>query len=209
MHINFNTGKKAKVVILRDKEIRGALHQHLMARRPQPSKIVEELGIHNGNAIADLVAFYEDLHCFEIKGATDSIRRITQQAVHYNHAFPKITLVTTQNHWQWCCTHAPSFWGIMIAYHAEGLVKLKYLRQAKNNPHFSKKKALMMLWKDELSAIAAGTPSLSITTRHTREDIALKLSEAQKKRDTLNSIRAALFDRKRLNAIGDVGDMAN
>jgi len=196
-------------VILRDKEIRSALHRHLMKRRPQPLKILEEVSIHNGNAIADLVAFYDEMHCFEIKGETDNIRRITRQAIHYNHAFSKISLVTTANHLRWCEQHSPTFWGLVHAYWDAGVVKLRYVRAAAHNPVFDKQKAFMMLWKDELASIANNVAAIAVKSSYTREDIAKRLSESLKKAQTLDSIRNALLVRKRLELIDKKRDVTS
>ena len=204
-----NEPKKVTAVILRDPEIRTALHLHLMKRRPQPIRILEEVGIHNGNAIADLVAFYGEMHCFEIKGATDNISRITRQGAYYNEAFPKISLVTTKNHLQWCTHHSPSFWGILLAYLENGIVKIRYIRPAKYNPFFCKKKALLMLWKDELSVIATSNQSISFKSRYTREDMAIELSKGLAKSDILDSIQRALLSRMRSNLIANESDVTS
>jgi hypothetical protein len=183
------------MLILRDLEIRTALRRHLLNRSPRPFRIFEELGIHNGNAVADIVAVYKDMHCFEIKGVTDNIRRIPRQAAYYNEAFPKITLVVTQNHIPWCEKNLPPFWGVMLACCNSELVTFKYVRAARRNPTFNKQKALMMLWRDELAYIASTVPDLVTKRSHTREEIAIQLSNVLKKDGALTSIKDALIKR--------------
>lgn len=186
-------------MILRDFEIRTALNSHLMSRHPQPIRVIEEVGIHNGNAIADLLAFYEDMHCFEIKGATDSISRIKKQGSYYNETFAKISIVTTENHLSWCIANAPNFWGIIIAYYEKEMVKLKYVRQIQHNPFFNKKKALMTLWRAELLDIAYQNKNIHIKRHYDRENIAIEISKVLSKSETLISIRRALLSRTRLD----------
>lgn len=101
--------------MLRDKEIRTALVDHLMKRSPKPARVLEELTIDNGNAIADVVACYREMHCYEIKGETDNVRRLLSQSEYYSQSFPKLTLVTTENHLKWAATHAPEHWGLILA----------------------------------------------------------------------------------------------
>lgn len=182
--------------MLKDKEIRDALIRHLTKRRPAPTKILEELRVHNGNAIADVVAFHKEIHCYEIKGETDSIQRLTKQAGYYNVAFPKITVVTTKNHITWANNNLPHYWGIIIANEDKNRVTLKYYRKAKTNPDFRKEKALMALWKDELVQIANTATTIRVKSSHTRQELAHLMSEIMKKEDTIQSIRAAMLSRE-------------
>lgn len=195
--------------VLRDREIRGALRSHLMRRFPAPLHIIEELGVHNGNAKADLVAVYKEMHCFEIKGATDSISRLVRQASYFDFAFPKVSLVTTPNHLNWCLQNIPTYWGILVAETDNNTIHLRYKRAAKNNPRFVKQKALMMLWKNELASIATDTAKIRIKSSYTREDIATKLSNTLDKNIILASIQNAILGRSTIESITNIGDMAS
>lgn len=105
----------------------------------------------NGNAIADVVAVYKTMHCYEIKGETDSINRIVRQSQFYDQAFPRITLVTTENHLRRAETIAPKHWGIVLANHSHnGSVVLRHVRGATRNPSYLPEVALLSLWRSEL-----------------------------------------------------------
>lgn len=195
--------------ILRDREIRDALRSHLIRRSPTPLRIIEELGVHNGNAKADLVAMYKEMHCFEIKGATDSIRRLVRQASFFDAAFPKISLVTTTNHLSWCLQNIPTYWGILVAETVNNIIHISYKRAAKNNPRFVKQKALMMLWKNELTSIATDTAKIRMKSSYTREDIAIHLSNTLDKSLTLASIQNAILGRSTIESISNIGDMTS
>lgn len=197
----------AAPTVLRDPEIRDALRSHLMRRSPAPIRILEELGVHNGNAKADLVAVYKEMHCFEIKGATDSIRRLVRQAPFFDLAFPKVSLVTTPNHLSWCLENVPAYWGILIAETANNAIHIRYERSAKNNPCFVKQKALMMLWKDELESIATDTAKIRIKSSYTREDIATHLSDSLDKSLTLASIQNAILGRSTVDGVANISDV--
>ncbi|MDT4847898.1 hypothetical protein FQZ97_819740 [compost metagenome] len=194
--------------VLRDREIREALRLHLARRTPAPARVIEELGVHNGNAKADLVAVYREMHCFEIKGATDSIRRLTRQASFFDQTFPKVTLVTTENHLSWCLRHLPSYWGIIVATCARHGIALRYVRAALNSPRFVKQKALMMLWKAELTSIATDTAKIPVKRAYTREDLAAHLSQALDKQLALASIQEAILGRSGGEYVAEVGNMA-
>lgn len=135
---------------LNDKEIRLALVNMLENQKNTPRRVIHELPVSNGNAVADVVAIYNESHCYEIKGDGDKIERIQSQGAHYNLAFRKITLVTTAKYEKKAFEHAPSFWGILIVKKVGDKISLRYSRKSVLNPFFNKKVALQTLWKDEL-----------------------------------------------------------
>ena len=135
---------------LNDLEIREALIQKLTNQKPMPRAIVEELHVHNGRAIADVVTLHSEAHCYEIKGAADRIERVTAQGVYYNAAFRRITLVTTECNLRRALRLAPRFWGIIVAI-ADGIVvRFRHIQAARLNPNFEKQSAAMTLWKSEM-----------------------------------------------------------
>lgn len=112
----------------------------------------------NGNAIADVVAVYKAMHCYEIKGETDSINRIVRQSQFYDQAFPLISLVTTANHLRRAEIIAPKHWGIVLANSSPSdSVTFKHVRGATRNPSYLPEIALLSLWRSELIKF----PSLS------------------------------------------------
>lgn len=194
--------------MLRDKEIRTALVDHLMRRSPKPARIIEELTIDNGNAIADVVACYREMHCYEIKGETDNVRRILYQSEYYSRSFPKLTLVTTDNHMRWAMEKIPSYWGIIVAVPGRGRTVLRYVRRAGSNPMFSKKDALLMLWKAELTAIAAAHPKVIFKKSFNRDAIAENISFQLSRDDALARIQGALVER-RSNTLNNECDVSS
>src|SRR5471030_917339 len=100
---------------LNDARIREALLRKLARQKARPRAVLEELHVHNGRAIADVVTLHSEAHCYEIKGATDRIERITAQGVYYNAVFRRVTLVTTECNLRRALILTPRFWGIMVA----------------------------------------------------------------------------------------------
>lgn len=194
--------------MLKDKEIREALLTHLMRRSPRPVRVVEELSIDNGNAIADVVACYRELHCYEIKGQTDNVRRVLAQSEFYSRSFPKLTLVTTENHLSWALNNMPEHWGLIIAKAQCERVTLRHVRKAKANSMFCKRKALMMLWKAELTELANSHPKVILKKSFTREDIAEQISKNFNKEDALIGIQSAISNRE-LNCSYNKRDMSS
>jgi len=178
-------------MILNDKEIRSALLKKLKNQATQPKAIIEELRVHNGNAIADVVALYNEAHCYEIKGINDKVDRIQVQGSYYNSAFRKITLVTTENHIKKALNIAPDYWGVILASFSRGNVYLSYERGAKLNPDFNKELALLTLWKSEMLSLLEESKH----KRKPRDFLAQLISSAQKKTELSNNICGQLLGR--------------
>ncbi len=132
---------------LNDSRIREALLRKL--EKTNPRAVLEELHVHNGRAIADVVTLHSEAHCYEIKGETDRIDRIVTQGQFYNSAFRRITLVTTISNLKRAKKLAPKFWGIIVAVD-DGSVRFRHVRAARLNPNFEKQSAAMILWKSEM-----------------------------------------------------------
>lgn len=182
---------------LNDKEIRFSLIEKLNNQSIKPKAIIEELSVHNGNAIADIVALYNEAHCYEIKGDGDKIERILTQGEYYNLSFRKITLVTTNKHLQKAIKLAPVFWGIMVAEEVENKVIIKYMRRAKNNPDFDKAIALLTLWKDEmLNLVHTNTKQDS---KKSRAILAELIARNKRKMELSQDITLTLLDRQHFN----------
>jgi hypothetical protein len=162
---------------LTDKEIRKALISYLARRTNAPLAIIEEMHVCNGNAIADVVAVYKSMHCYEIKGETDSISRIIRQAEFFDQAFPLITLVTTENHAIKAQETTPKHWGIVIASTTKrDVIGFKNLRGASKNKAYRPEIALLTLWRPELLEMR---PTLkSIGEKMNRKDIASQIASS-------------------------------
>ena len=139
---------------LNDKQIRPFLINYLNNAENKPQKVMEELSVCYGDAIADVVTADNILHCYEIKGETDTVQRIQQQGQFYNKSFVKITLVTTENHLEYAMKSAPAFWGIILASPSDNETVFTIKRTPQENPNFSGEEALHTLWKNELLAIS-------------------------------------------------------
>ena len=179
---------------LGDKEIRNALIHRLTNSITPPKAIIEELHIHNGNAIADVVSLHSDAHCYEIKGEGDKIKRIEQQGYYYDLAFRKVTVVTTESHLTNAQKFAPAHWGIMIAREQYGTIKLSYIRAAKSNPKFDEIIALLTLWKSELNAVASNITDEKIAKLN-RNNLAALIAENLNTDDLFKSISNQLIAR--------------
>ena len=179
---------------LNDADIRPNLIDYLNSKPKKPRRILEELYVHRGNAIADVVTVHSEAHCYEIKGDKDKIDRLARQGNYYNKVFRKITLVTTERKLQEALKKAPSFWGIIVASEMEGIVRFKYIRKISTNPLFDKELALATLWKNELSNLNKEL-KLDIPIKTNKRDFALSLAANMSKIQTNRWIAESLVSR--------------
>ena len=174
---------------LYDKDIRVALIKRLCQQTIKPHSIVEELRVHNGNAIADVVALFNESHCYEIKSDFDNISRVIKQGSYYDVSFRKITLVTTEKHLKKALGLIPKHWGLLIASSNDEKVSFRYIRKTKINSNFSKFNALKMLWKEEML-------TLNNSIKHKRKSEIIEIiSKEHTKSEISKSITSLLIGR--------------
>jgi len=182
--------------MLDDVQIRRALKEFLLTRGRFPKLLVEELRIHNGNSIADVVTIHKYMHGYEIKGSRDSVSRLKTQLEFYQLSFPTVTLVLTTKHQKWAEKNLPKHWGILLAFKTNtDEIKFKYLRRSRFNPTFVVNTSLTMLWKNELLKITNGIPEVNAKTKDSRLDLVEKISPKLNKNLTAELLSKAILDR--------------
>lgn len=180
-----------EIITLNDAVIRKALLGKLARQKSRPRAVLQELHVHNGKAVADVVTLHSEAHCYEIKGATDRIERINIQGTYYNAAFRKITLVTTECKLGRAIMLAPPFWGIMIALQDGQTIRFRHIRAAGRNPNFKKHSAALTLWKCEMLELIPDKG----TERMPRRQLAELIAETKRELDLSMSICDLLFSR--------------
>jgi hypothetical protein len=180
------------MIDLNDATIREALLSKLERQKSRPRAVLQELHVHNGKAIADVVTLHSEAHCYEIKGATDRIERIAVQSTYYNAAFRRITLVATECKLRHALRLVPFFWGIMVAIEDGDTIRFRHVRAARHNPHFEKESAAMTLWKSEMLELVPETG----TERMPRRRLAQLIAETRRELELSMSICDLLFSRQ-------------
>lgn len=159
----------------------------------KPRAVLQELRVHNGNAIADVVTLHTEAHCYEIKGCNDKIERLSIQGPYFNTAFRRITLVTTDGNLRRALKTSPRFWGIMVARHGAGGVRFQHMRKARLNPKFDKELAAMTLWKSEMLELVKNREF----QRKPRDFLAQLIAETRRTLEVSSSICELLLGRQR------------
>lgn len=162
---------------LNDPAIRDALICALRKRSTNDLLLLEELRAHNGNVIVDVAAVSrQQIHAYEIKGATDKVARLARQAEFYESCFLRNTLVTTINHLSWARSNLAPHWGLIVATaEFSNGIRLRRIRAAGRSPSYAPKKALLMLWRSELITLATKTPGASPKSKDSRRALAERI----------------------------------
>jgi len=177
-------------MILNDKNIREAFILKLNRMNPKPKKVIEELSVANGCAIADIVSVNKTMHCYEIKGEGDKVERAIKQAKYYDLAFNKITIITTANHLMKTFNLIPDHWGIIESVYSEkeDRIKFRYHRKAINNLYMDKFVAMQTLWKSEMLNVSDSLGISFLSKEKNRDFIANKISNESSKNVISNLI---------------------
>jgi len=190
-----------------DHEIRTALIQFLLNKSKKPKGIIEELPVHNGNAIADLVALYNEPHCFEIKGSNDKIARALKQGNYYNTSFNKVTLVTTSKQARAAINTLPKWWGIIAVDRENDRISFRYIRGAKTNKLQDKPLSLQLLWRSEMLDVAESNEIILKPKNANRSEVANSISKHLTK-DKINQILSATLLERSKTKFKNKSDMA-
>jgi hypothetical protein len=145
------------LTLMRDRDIRSALHRVLRSEHQgdEHTLIVDELGLCQGAARADVAVLNGAMAGFEIKSDHDTLARLPNQAQIYGKVFDYVTIIVGSKHARSIRESVPSFWGITIASEAEGLLDLTVRRKAKRNAAVDPYSVARLLWRDEALALLA------------------------------------------------------
>jgi len=138
--------------MMNDKLIRQQLKSKMLAKYvadPQ-SRIVDELGLRHGAGRVDVAVINGLIHGYEIKGETDTLRRLCTQIETYNSVLDRVTLVVAENHFERAMDAIPNWWGVIKATKNEkrGL-SLKLFRKERRNPSLVPLAIARLLWREE------------------------------------------------------------
>ncbi|HCH7782467.1 TPA: sce7726 family protein [Pseudomonas aeruginosa] len=98
---------------MREAEIKRALKDQLEAEAGGRLPFLEEVQINAGEIRADLVQV-QDMHCYEIKSAGDTLNRLIGQGSRYARVFELVTLVLAERHLKKAMPMLPTWWGVAL-----------------------------------------------------------------------------------------------
>lgn len=141
--------------MLSDKDIRKALIYKLNKENEHHSyRIINELGICNGESRVDIAVANGRLCGYEIKSDKDTLDRLPGQIEAYDKTFDKIVIVVGKKYEDKILNIVPEYWGIEVAYlNRKSTISLKKIRSAKINKNVEANSVLQLLWKEELKTL--------------------------------------------------------
>lgn len=113
-----------------------------------PGAFIEELEISGGEVRADLVHLQGDIHCYEIKSDTDTLRRLVNQGSRYSRAFDRITLVVAERHLAKALPQLPPWWGVLVITESDDN-PFRQVRVAKAHRRHRREVVASLLKRDE------------------------------------------------------------
>lgn len=167
-------------MITSDSQIRRALHSNRLRKYHMDSntRVVDELGLHNGYARADIATINGILQGFEIKSDGDTFARLPTQINAYDSVFDKSTLVIGETHYREARQIVPSHWGILIArLTKKGTVAFLTEREAKTNRGHDSFSLAQLLWKSEAIEVIKKFGGTGRDLRGNKEELYCRLTK--------------------------------
>lgn len=114
------------------------------------SKIVEELSLPVAKARIDVAVINGSLHGYEIKSASDTLKRLPAQIEAYTKVFDYLSIVTEGKYCQKILDFVPEWIGILICDEKNGVKSIKELRKPIKNQNRESIYIAKLLWREEL-----------------------------------------------------------
>jgi hypothetical protein len=148
-----NKNKNKLKMLTKDLDIRSQLILKLKKKHASDKKVkvIEELGVHNGETRVDIAVVNGIFHGYEIKSDRDNLLRLPQQAKAYNQVFDRMTLVVGKQHLKEAFKIVPDWWEVIIAKFEEKTNRVIFLkiREGEFNRNQSKNSVARLLWREE------------------------------------------------------------
>lgn len=136
---------------MKDPEIRQLLRRTtLRTYLSDPnSRVVEELRLSPAKAQVDIAIINGAFHAYEIKSASDTLRRLPDQIDSYRKIFDFVTVVTEGKYEREILRLAPSWVGISIC----SKDYLHLIRKPQRNQYIEGFYIAQLLWRDEIKSL--------------------------------------------------------
>ncbi len=137
---------------LKDFQIRQLLERTELQqfRNDGHSKVVPEMKIPVAGARIDIAVINGSFHGYEIKGASDTLRRLPNQLIAYSYIFDYLTIVTEEKHYKKVIDLVPEWIAVAICEVNDGVPHFIVKRHCSPNQNKQKFHIAKLLWHDEL-----------------------------------------------------------
>ena len=165
--------------VMRDRDVRSALHRDLLVQHESelPSTLfVDELGL-CGEVRVDVAVVNASLSGFELKSASDTLRRFPAQVRVYSQVLDHSTLVVAENHLDAALKILPPWWGCMVVRWDGVDAHIDELRPSDFNPAIDSYALSQLLWRDEAVAALETLDAMKGMRSKPRRQLWQRLSE--------------------------------
>jgi hypothetical protein len=134
-----------------DADIRRSLRAEVEERhRGDPdTRILEELGLRQGQVRVDVAVVNGVLKGYEIKSLADTLRRLPMQVEVYSQVLDYATIVLADSHRADACSMIPPWWEVIVAVEETDGVRLEPWRTGTPNPCVNRRALAELLWHAE------------------------------------------------------------
>lgn len=181
-----------------DSMIRVILREKLEKKHSKDKhvRIIDELGLHHGDARVDIAVVNGVMHGYEIKSDQDTLLRLPEQIQVYNSVFDKMTLVVGKSHLYEAIKIIPDWWGIIVAKaDANGNVFFNTIRKEENNKKQNQLSVAKLLWREEALRILEDIDEAKGLRSKPRDLIYTKLSTVLDQKTLNKKVRETIFFR--------------
>jgi hypothetical protein len=184
---------------MNDALIRKRFHEQILMPYHSADNVlvIDELGLHHGSCRADIAVVNGRMIGYEIKGETDTLKRLREQVRAYNAVFDQATVITTERHSQKVLKKVPRWWGVIICRSAPcQQITFETLRAGTMNEGVDSLAVAQLLWKTEAAAILAKLGEPKRMLREPRAKLYERLTEILELPQLQQRVRNCLRQRK-------------
>ena len=184
-------GRKASAKRAVDPDVRALLREYLEdVHRGTGTRLLEELGLCQGDVRVDVAVVNGELSGYEIKSPSDRLTRFPNQCRIYSKVVDRAWLVAPAKTLE--AARLPEWWGQIAIFELENRLALRVVKEAKRNPSPHPLSIAKLLWRDEaLECLRNAGRARGVMTK-SRKVIWKRLIECVALDDLRATVRAAL-----------------
>jgi hypothetical protein len=183
--------RKASIRRAVDPDVRAVLREYLEdLHLGTDTRVLEELGLCQGDVRVDVAAVNGELSGYEIKSPSDTLARFPNQCRVYSKVVDRAWLVAPEK--TLAKAAAPEWWGLIAVFDAGDRLGLRVVRQSQFNPKQDPLSIAKLLWRDEALEVLRGAGCARGVMTKSRQVIWKRLIESVAVDDLRIAVRAAL-----------------
>jgi hypothetical protein len=174
-----------------DADVRALLRDYLEnVHEGTDTRILEELGLCQGDVRVDVAAVNGELSGFEIKSPSDTLARFPKQCRIYSKVVDRAWLVAPLKKLQ--KAEVPDWWGQIGVFELDDRLALRVVRPSAVNPRIHAMSLVRLLWRDEALEVLRNAGRARGVMTKSRNVVWKRLIECVELDDLRAAVRAAL-----------------